>query len=90
MQRMLRAMGDIGSSLQRYAYSCHVAFDGALNEQWQWIAWPGKRIRQQGLAALVFVQHVFEHERRAASPQCEVAYVGLDMWASRLRESCNT
>lgn len=90
VQRMLKAMSDTYSSLHliqehklgKYAYLCHVAFNGTKNAQWQWVAWPGKGIRQQGLAALVSVEHVVEHKHRVAGAHCEIAYVGLDLWAS--------
>ena len=90
VQRMLRAMSDTPSSLHLIqerklgasAYSSHAAFNGTLSEQWQWLVWPGKCIRQQGLAALVSVEHVLGHKRRVVVPQDEVAYVGLDLWAS--------
>ena len=90
VRRMLKAISDTHSSLHliqehklgKYAYASHPAFDGEQNEQWQWLAWPGKGIRQQGLAALISVEHVVEHKRRVAGLHCEIAYVGLDLWAS--------
>jgi hypothetical protein len=90
VQRMLAAVRSTKSSLHliqehklgEYAYASHAAFDGDQNTQWQWLAWPGKAIRQQGLAALISVEHVVEHKKRVAGLWCEVAYVGIDLWAS--------
>ena len=33
------------------------------------------------IAALISVEHVVEHKKRVAGLQCEIAYVGLDLWA---------
>jgi hypothetical protein len=87
VMRMLKAVSDTHSSLHmiqehklgKYVYASPTAFDGNQNEQWQWLAWPGKGVRQQGLAALISIEHVVEHKHRVAGLQCEIAYVGLDL-----------
>ena len=87
---MLKAMRDTHSSLHliqehklgKYIYAYRSAFDGELDDHWRWLAWPGKGIRQQGMAALIFVEHVVDFKQRVAGLRCEIAYVGLDLWAS--------